>query len=120
MSTGGPAGISSAEITTLLSTDPALVDILTVDGHTVLPSFPLACSLSSEDVVAIALTLLGVAPESLDCMGLFQRLLSPQDSSVTAAVIAGPALLPADVYIPSSTKPAFALLQRDIWRPADK
>ena len=119
--TGGrSAGVSPHEIDALLTSDPVLVDIIAVDGTIIITSFPVAASMYTSDLLAIAGGLAGMLVESLEPYGLFQRLLNPSDPTITATFTAGSALLPVDMYLPLLAKPALSLLQRDLLLPMDR
>jgi hypothetical protein len=94
----------------VLSNDPVLADIATVDGGFIAHSFPVAPSLLTRDVLSVALALAGVTPSPE--YGLFQRLVDPKAPSVMARFAPAPCITsPVDVCMPMASRLAMSMLQ---------
>jgi hypothetical protein len=105
--------VSSSDISVILEQDPVLCDVVGVDGVVIVTALPLAPSLYTSDIIAIACALTGMVCD-LDDLALYQRLVDPERPAVSGVYTVGSVLLPADLYLPSDARPGLTLLQREL------
>ena len=106
-------GVSSSDISVILEQNPVLCDVVGVDGVVIVTALPLAPSLYTSDIIAIACALTGMVCD-LDDLALYQRLVDPERPAVSGVYTVGSVLLPADLYLPSDARPGLTLLQREL------